>query len=48
MLFRSTDERQKSFYDMLVGLKIIDASIDYKAAFTTQFVCKGVGLDLVK
>ena len=43
-----TDERQKAFYDTLVGLKIIDASIDYKAAFTTQFVCKGVGLDLVK
>ena len=43
-----TDERQKSFYDMLVGLKLIDASIDYKAAYTTQFVCKGVGMDLVK
>ena len=43
-----TDERQKSFYDMLVGLKIIDSSIDYKAAYTTQFVCKGVGTDLVK
>ena len=43
-----TDERQKSFYDMLVGLKLIDSSIDYKAAYTTQFVCKGVGMDLVK
>ena len=43
-----TDEREKSFYDMLVKLKLIDSSIDYKAAFTTQFVCKGVGMDLVK
>ena len=43
-----TDARQKAFYDTMVGLKIIDASVDYKAAFTTQFVCKGVGLDLVK
>jgi len=33
---------------MLVGLKLIDSSIDYKAAYTTQFVCKGVGMDLVK
>ena len=43
-----TDDRQKSFYDMLVGLKIVDASIDYKQGYTTQFVCKGVGMDLVK
>ncbi|HEX4298714.1 MAG TPA: ABC transporter substrate-binding protein, partial [Devosia sp.] len=43
-----TDDREKSFYDMLVGLKLIDASVDYKAAYTTQFVCKGVGMDLVK
>jgi NitT/TauT family transport system substrate-binding protein len=43
-----TDERQKSFYDMLVGLKIVDAGIDYKQGYTTQFVCKGVGMDLVK
>jgi NitT/TauT family transport system substrate-binding protein len=43
-----TDERQKSFFDMLVGLKLVDGSIDYKAAYTTQFVCKGVGMDLVK
>src|SRR4051794_6299009 len=28
-----TDERQKSFYDQLVGLKLIDSSIDYKAAY---------------
>jgi NitT/TauT family transport system substrate-binding protein len=43
-----TDERQKAFYDTLVGLKLIDSSIDYKAAFTTQFVCKGVGMELKK
>ena len=43
-----TDERQKSFYDMLTGLKIVDAGIDYKQGYTTQFVCKGVGMDLVK
>ncbi len=43
-----TDERQKSFYDMLVGLKIVDPSIDYKQGYTTQFVCNGVGMDLVK
>ena len=43
-----TDDRHKSFYDMLVGLKLVDSSIDYKKAYTTQFVCKGVGMDLVK
>lgn len=43
-----TDEHYKRFFDTMVGIKVLDASLDYKKAFTTQFVCKGVGLELAK
>ena len=41
-----TDERMKSFFDKMVRAGVVKASIDYKRAYTLQFVDKGVGLDL--
>ena len=43
-----TDERPQSFFDKMVKAGVVDAGIDYKAAYTLQFVNKGVGLDLKK
>ena len=43
-----TDERHQAFFDKMSKLGIIDATIDFKKGYTTQFVCKGVGMDLVK
>jgi ABC-type nitrate/sulfonate/bicarbonate transport systems, periplasmic components len=41
-----TDAHMKSFFDKMVRVGVVKASIDYKRAFTTQFVNKGVGVDL--
>ncbi len=41
-----TDERWKDFYDTMVKAGIVKAGIDYKKAYTLQFVNKGVGLGL--
>ncbi len=41
-----TDERLKDFYDRMVKAGIVKAGIDYKRAYTLQFVNKGVGLGL--
>jgi len=41
-----TDERIKDFYDAMVKAKVVDVGVDYKKAYTLQFVNKGVGLDL--
>jgi NitT/TauT family transport system substrate-binding protein len=41
-----TDARMKSFFDKMVRAGVVNASIDYKRAYTLQFVNKGVGLDL--
>lgn len=41
-----TDERIKNFYDAMVKAKVVDVGVDYKKAYTLQFVNKGVGLDL--
>jgi NitT/TauT family transport system substrate-binding protein len=43
-----TDARQKSFFDKMVKSKVVDAGIDYKKAYTLQFVNKGVGIELRK
>jgi NitT/TauT family transport system substrate-binding protein len=43
-----TDERQKEFFDAMVKIKVFKADTDYKKAFTTQFVCKSVGMNLKK
>ncbi len=41
-----TDARMKSFFDKMVRAGVVKATIDYKRAFTTQFVNKGVGAEL--
>ena len=41
-----TDEKVKDFYDKMVEAGVVDAGIDYSATYTTQFVGKGVGMDL--
>ncbi|OLP49892.1 ABC transporter substrate-binding protein [Allorhizobium taibaishanense] len=43
-----TDERYKGFFDTLVQIGLFDAKLDYKKAYTTKFVCKGVGMNLKK
>jgi NitT/TauT family transport system substrate-binding protein len=43
-----TDEKYKKFFATMVGIKVFKAETDYKKAFTTKFVCKGVGLALKK
>jgi NitT/TauT family transport system substrate-binding protein len=41
-----TDERWKDFYGKMVKAGVVKDGIDYKKAYTLQFVNKGVGLDL--
>jgi NitT/TauT family transport system substrate-binding protein len=41
-----TDERMKNFYDSMVKAGVVKPDLDYKKAYTLQFVDKGVGLDL--
>jgi NitT/TauT family transport system substrate-binding protein len=43
----TTDARYKDFFDKLVKVGIEEASLDYKQAYTNQFVCKGVGMNLM-
>jgi NitT/TauT family transport system substrate-binding protein len=43
-----TDARQKEFYDKVVEAGVIKADIPINKAYTTQFVCKKVGIDLKK
>lgn len=40
-----TDERQQAFYETLVEAGIAEAGLEISKAYTTQFVCKGVGLE---
>jgi NitT/TauT family transport system substrate-binding protein len=41
-----TDARWKDFFDKMVQIGMVGPTIDYKRAYTLQFVDKGVGLDL--
>jgi NitT/TauT family transport system substrate-binding protein len=41
-----TDERMKSFFDKMVKAGLFKADLDYKKAYTLQFVNKGVGMEL--
>jgi NitT/TauT family transport system substrate-binding protein len=41
-----TDARMHAFYDKMVRTGVVKAGLDYKRAFTLQFVNKGVGLNL--
>ncbi len=40
------DARVKSFYDEMVKAGVVKAGLDYKKAYTLEFVNKGAGLDL--
>ncbi|MGN6100846.1 MAG: ABC transporter substrate-binding protein [Devosia sp.] len=42
-----TDDRYKSFFDLVSKINLEPKDLDYKKAYTTKFVCKGVGLDLM-
>jgi len=41
-----TDARWKSFFDKMVHAGVVKAGIDYRRAYTLQFVDKGVGVNL--
>jgi NitT/TauT family transport system substrate-binding protein len=41
-----TDARMKSFFDKMVKAGVVRGDIDYRKAYTLQFVNKKVGLDL--
>jgi NitT/TauT family transport system substrate-binding protein len=41
-----TDVHMKSFFDKMVHAGVVKAGLDYKRAYTLQFVNKGVGIDL--
>ncbi len=41
-----TDAHTKSFFDTMVRAGVVKAGLDYKRAYTTQFVNKGVGIQL--
>ncbi|AJE47764.1 ABC transporter substrate-binding protein [Celeribacter indicus] len=41
-----TDEKIKDFYDKMVEAGVIEADLDYSAAYTTEFVNQQVGMDL--
>jgi NitT/TauT family transport system substrate-binding protein len=41
-----TDAKVEDFYNKMVEAGVVDAGIDYSATYTTQFVGKGVGMDL--
>lgn len=41
-----TDARMKDFFDKMVRAGVVKPGIDYRAAYTLQFINKGVGLKL--
>lgn len=41
-----TGERWAGFYDMMIKAGVYEAGIDISKAYTTQFVCKGVGMEM--
>ncbi len=43
-----TDARVKSFFDKMVKAGVVKGTIDYKKAYSTAFVNKGLGLDVRK
>ena len=43
-----TDEKYKAFFDAMVQIGVEPADLDFKKSYTTQFVCKGVGISLKK
>jgi len=43
-----TDDRVKDFYDKMVKANVVPGGLDYTKNYTTEFVCKKVGMDLAK
>ena len=43
-----TDQKVEDFYGKMVEAGVIEDDIDWKSAYTTQFVGKGLGMDLKK
>lgn len=43
-----TNAQQHSFYDKMVAADVVKAGIDIEQIYTTEFVCKGVGMELKK
>ena len=43
-----TDAHMKSFFDKMVRAGVVKPGLDYKLAYTLQFVNKGVGIKLRK
>ncbi|HVW91266.1 MAG TPA: ABC transporter substrate-binding protein [Devosia sp.] len=41
-----TDARFQDFFNLVTKIGLEPADLDFKKAYTTKFVCKGVGLDL--
>ena len=41
-----TDERMMNFFQKMVRAGIVKSSLDFRKAYTLQFVNKGVGLEL--
>jgi NitT/TauT family transport system substrate-binding protein len=41
-----TDARMKSFFDKMVRASVVKPDLDYRKAYTLQFVNKRVGIDL--
>jgi NitT/TauT family transport system substrate-binding protein len=41
-----TDARMKSFFDKMVASGVVKSGIDYKKAYSLQFVNKGVAVGL--
>lgn len=41
-----TDARWKDFFDKMTKIGLIDARVDYRKAYTLEFVNRGLGLDL--
>lgn len=42
-----TEEKVKDFFDKMVSAGVIDEDVRYRDSFTTEFVGKGLGMDLV-
>lgn len=41
-----TDEHQKGFYDAMVKAGVVKEGIDISTIYTTEFVCRGVGMGI--
>lgn len=43
-----TDAKVADFYEKMVAAGVIEAGLDYQAAYTTEFVGKGLGMEIAK